>query len=131
MTLLDSLPGRQAGSRSDTRVLSVRAESRTCVRILCFFILLFSFQSKAQDTVPQKNDDSDIQQQLENAAENSQDEEADYTTLLDALNHFKEHPINLNKTDKEELQSLGLLTDIQINNLLRHIEKTGKLVVIY
>ena len=131
MTLLDSLPGRQAGSRSDRFVLSVRAESRTCVGILCFLILLFSIQSKAQDTLLQKTDDSEIQQQLENAAENSQDEEADYTTLLDALNHFKEHPINLNKTDKEELQSLGLLTDIQINNLLRHIEKTGKLVVIY
>jgi hypothetical protein len=72
----------------------------------------------AQDTIIQKTDDSQIQQQLENIAENSENEEADYTNLLDALNYYKEHPINLNKASREDLQELQLLSDIEINNLL-------------
>ncbi|MCX6294542.1 MAG: helix-hairpin-helix domain-containing protein [Bacteroidetes bacterium] len=95
------------------------------------FLFTFSFPlfTFSQDTV--KGDDSEIQQKLENMAENSTDEEADYSSLLEGLIYFKEHPINLNKTNREELQSLQLLTDIQINNLLTHIEKDGKLITIY
>lgn len=98
---------------------------------LFFLFLIFTNTSNAQDTVPIKTDDSDIQQQLEIIAENTQDEEADYTNLLDALNQFKEHPINLNNTNKEELQQLQLLNDIQINHLFNHIKKNGKLISIY
>lgn len=86
----------------------------------------------AQDTtVLQKADDSQIQQQLENIAEATENEEADYTNLLDALLYYKEHPINLNKATKEDLQELQLLSDIEINNLLSHIKKYGKLITIY
>jgi hypothetical protein len=99
--------------------------------VLIILFLAFSIKSNAQDTIVPKSDDSQIQQQLENLAEESQNEEADYSTLLDALNQFKEHPINLNNTNKEELQQLQLLTDIQINNLLDHIRKDGKLITIY
>lgn len=93
-------------------------------------LLLLSNTLTAQD-LPVKTDDSEIQQQLENVAENSGNEDADYTNLLEGLIYYKEHPINLNKTNKEELQQLFFLNDIQINNLLRHIEKTGSLITIY
>lgn len=86
---------------------------------------------RAQDTVPVKTDDNQIQQQLENIAESTENEEADYTNLLDALNQFKEHPINLNNTSKEQLQELQLLDDIQINNFFNHIRKNGRLLTIY
>jgi hypothetical protein len=95
-----------------------------------FFFPAFINQSSAQDTI-QKADDSEVQQQLENLAEENQNEEADYTTLLDLLNQFKEHPVNLNNTNKEELEQLQLLTDIQINNLFDHLKKNGKLITIY
>jgi hypothetical protein len=98
---------------------------------LLVFLLLANKFIIAQDTIIQKTDDSQIQQQLENIAENSENEEADYTNLLDALNYYKEHPINLNKASREDLQELQLLSDIEINNLLRHIDKNGKLITIY
>ena len=100
---------------------------------LTIFILLLSLPtiSSAQDTISPKIENSDIQEQLENIAESSQNEEADYTDLLASLYFYAEHPINLNQTTREELQSLKLLNDIQINNLLNHIEKNGKLIVIY
>ena len=93
---------------------------------MTFNLPLFTY---GQDTT--KTNDSEIQQKLENIAENSTDEEADYTTLVEVLIYSRENPINLNKTTKEELQSLQLLNDIQINNLLTHIEKNGKLITIY
>ncbi len=106
--------------------------------IFNFFLLivfvapfLLPVTSYAQDTIPVKTDDSDIQQQLENIAENSETEDADYTDLLEGLTYFKEHRINLNNTNMAELQRLTLLNDIQINYLLTHIEKNGKLITIY
>jgi hypothetical protein len=96
-----------------------------------FFLLNMASTLQAQDTTLLKTDDNDIQQQLENIAENTQTEDADYSALLDILSQFKEHPINLNKTTKEELQQLQILTDIQINNLFRHIAKNGRLITIY
>jgi hypothetical protein len=104
---------------------------RLLLAFLILFCLTFANNSFSQDTISPKTDNNDIQQQLENIAENSQDEEADYTTLLDALNQFREHPINLNNTTKEELQLLQLLDDIQINSLFTHIKKNGKLLTIY
>jgi len=86
----------------------------------------------AQDTVPVKNEDSDIQQQLENVAEETNSEETDYTDLLESLNYFKEHRINLNNTSVDELRQLHFfLNDILINNLLTHIKNSGKLLSIY
>ncbi len=73
----------------------------------------------------------DIQQKIENAAENADNEETDFTILLEELQYYIQHPINLNYTDREELLRLELLSDLQINYLLKHIEKNGKLMTIY
>ncbi len=96
-----------------------------------FLLLTLNFElaTFSQDTT--KTENTDIQQKLENVAENSTDEEADYTTLVEVLVYSNQNPINLNKTNKEELQALEILNDIQIDNLLSHIEKTGKLITIY
>lgn len=102
------------------------------IRALRIFIILLCLSNtlSAQD-LPVKTDDSELQQQLENVAENSGNEDADYTNLLEGLIYYKEHPINLNRTNREELQQLFFLNDIQINNLLKHIEETGNLITIY
>jgi DNA uptake protein ComE-like DNA-binding protein len=114
--------------------------------LIALFFLLFIMPSASiaqvvtpsvdQDTVELKQDtikidDSEIQQKLENVAESTQSEDADYTDLVEALSRFAEHPINLNHTDREELEQLQLLNDIQINNLLVHINKNGNLITIY
>jgi hypothetical protein len=100
---------------------------------ICFVLLfqLFSFKTIAQDTIPLKGEDSEVQQQLENVAETVGSDDIDYTNLLDALDYFKQHKINLNNTTKEELEQLIFLNEIQILNLLRHINKYGRLLTIY
>lgn len=95
-------------------------------------LLFSSVELKAQDTLPTKTEDSNIQQQLENLAEENNTEDADYTDLLESINYIKEHRINLNNTTVEELRQLSIfLTDIQINNLISHIKTSGKLITIY
>src|SRR5437868_10024563 len=105
-----------------------------CLRVLVSLcLLLFSFSSFAQ----KKNVESDdaVEQKIENVTESinqdaASDKEIDYTTLLDNLNIYKQHPLDLNDATKEELESLTLLNDLQIQALLDHIAKHGKLISI-
>ena len=90
------------------------------------FLFLHTITLHAQDTI-----ENSIEQKLENIAESSQNEETDYTNLLESIDHYKKHPINLNSTNTVELSDLGLLDEIQIENLLEHIEKNGKLLSVY
>jgi len=94
------------------------------------FVHLY-ISAKSQDTLPSKSDDSNVQQLLENAAEDNNSEDIDYSDILESLNNYKTHPINLNNAKAEDLRQLRILNDIQINNLLTHIEKNGKLITIY
>lgn len=90
-------------------------------------LLLFVFQLNVfGQTDEQKN--SIIEQRIEQIA-GSLDEgvELDYTTLFEDLLYYYEHPLNLNNANVDELRELYLLDDIQINNLLSHINKFGLL----
>lgn len=60
-----------------------------------------------------------------------QSEDGDLSNLTETWTYYKAHPLNLNKAKREELADLLLLTDIQINNLLKHREKNGYLISIY
>ncbi|HEY4797603.1 MAG TPA: helix-hairpin-helix domain-containing protein [Bacteroidia bacterium] len=93
-----------------------------------FSFILFSSYTYlfSQDTI-----ESFLEQKLESLAEELKSEEVDYSTLLDAMNYYRKHPIDLNHTTKEELMQLSLLDEIQIEFLLEHIEKNGKLISIY
>ena len=73
----------------------------------------------------------DNNQLLEEIAEQiaeDNDEGLDYAELYEALYYFSENPINLNKTTKEELRELYFLNSYQIDKLLVHIERNGKLL---
>ena len=72
-----------------------------------------------------------IQQRIEFISEQSESEELDLTNLFDQLNYYFEHPINLNSTTADELRSLGLLTDVQITDVLLHVKQFGKFISIY
>lgn len=72
-----------------------------------------------------------IQQRIEFISEQLESEEIDLTNVIEQLNYYFDRPINLNNATAEELKSLELLTDIQINDLLLHIKQTGKLISIY
>ncbi len=86
------------------------------------------------DTVVPKNNeqvDEQINQNVELLSEQMQSEDGDLSNLTEIYTYLKSHPINLNRAKKEELLEMQLLTDIQINNLIKHREKNGYLMTIY
>ncbi|MBM3424442.1 MAG: hypothetical protein FJY06_02985 [Bacteroidetes bacterium] len=97
---------------------------RASIGFLCLFVLMV-LPSWAQVKT------EIIQQRIEFISERFQSEAMDLTNIIEQLNYFYEHPINLNETEGIELEDLGLLTTIQISDLLRHRKLFGKLITIY
>lgn len=95
-----------------------------------FFLALAAF-AQPPEKKDRKEGDEGVEQRIENLSESTEEEEADYSTLTDALLRYAEHPLNLNRATREELAELQLLDDIQIGNLLLHLEKNGPLLTIY
>jgi len=62
--------------------------------------------------------DDPLNQQIELLSENLEQEDADYTNLIEDLQYYKAHPINLNAATREELRELGLLSEIQIGGII-------------
>src|SRR6476620_945393 len=75
----------------------------------------------------QQTTDPIIEYIVESVAEN-QNEDFDYTELVERLNYYRRYPINLNKTSKDQLNELIFLNPLQINNLLDHIAVNGKFI---
>ena len=69
----------------------------------------------------------------EQALENLQIEEdvSDDDTWMQALAHFSEHAMDLNKADADELKQLMLLNDLQIESLISYRRLLGSLTSIY
>lgn len=90
--------------------------------IACVLCSLFSWEQERNEI---------IQQRVEFISEQTESEQIDLTNLFDQLNYFFDHPINLNATDGEDLRALGLLTEVQITNILLHRKQFGKFISIY
>lgn len=84
----------------------------------------------AQTRPVREEDERIVQEFLERLIEN-EEANIDYTDLQDQLLYFYRNQINLNKANKEQLQQLGFLTELQINNLLQHRQTYGELLSIY
>lgn len=72
-----------------------------------------------------------IQQRIEFISEQLESESIDLTNVIEQLNYYYDHPLNLNLATEEDLQSLGLLTDIQVNDVILHRKVFGKFIAIY
>ena len=55
----------------------------------------------------------------------------EYEQLYEELLHYTQQSINLNHTNRQELQQLYFLSDLQIENILYHIYQYGPLESIY
>lgn len=96
------------------------------LRICLIFLVVFAaFLSVAQE----KNEL--IQQRIEFISEQLESEEIDLTNLVEVLNYYYDHPLNLNSASREQLEELTLLSDVQINDLLLHRQAFGKFISIY
>jgi hypothetical protein len=93
----------------------------TTTRILCTFLLVLSFFNvKAQE-------DSLIKDIIESFAENLSDD-YDLSELTERLTYYRKRPIDLNRTNPEELKNLIFLSPLQISNFFSHLHTNGKLI---
>ncbi len=99
--------------------------------LLCIVLLLGAKAVHAQDDISPELRDL-IEQRIATIAEQLGDKsDVDLSALADQLTERLSDPINLNRTNAEDLGSLHLLTDIQINAILAHIQRFGKFISIY
>jgi len=74
---------------------------------------------------------SEVEQSIEQYIENLEgDVNFDYNTLLEELSYYSLHPINLNQSGND-LEALGLLNALQIEQLQQYIYTVGPLLSIY
>lgn len=100
-------------------------------RILCFLVLVLAYMPLQAQDARVADRQLAIDQIIELISENLEAEDLDFTTLLEDLNYYYEHPLNLNRANAEELERLYLLSEFQIRYLLRHIDYAGRLISIY
>ena len=62
---------------------------------------------------------------------NLQDEDINYEDLYESLLMLYQNPLNLNTANSYDLQSLYILSSIQIQNLQTYIQEKGKLITLY
>ena len=97
-----------------------------CLTMAVCMMLMLNARSVFAQTEDLKN--SLIEQRIEEiAASLDEGQELDYTNLFEDLAYYYEHPLNLNNASIDELRELYMLTDVQIANLERHIERYGPL----
>ena len=97
-----------------------------CLTMAVCMMLMLNARSVFAQTEDLKN--SLIEQRIEDiAASLDEGQELDYTNLFEDLAYYYEHPLNLNNASIDELRELYMLTDVQIANLERHIERYGPL----
>ncbi len=79
------------------------------------------------DSLPYISDKAEII--LEDLLQSTgEDADFDFNTVYESLNQFARHPLNLNKASAAQLAELNLLNDVQINDLIRHIQEFGELI---
>ncbi len=76
----------------------------------------------AQDTTA--HDQNRLMELIETNIENSESA-ADFNTILEHLEFYAEHPLDINKATTEELASMGLFSDYQIRVILQHRREYG------
>lgn len=97
--------------------------------VLLLFCSFLSLKSQI-DTLPDLLDNA--QQLAEDFLQNTDSEGSfDFNTLFEGLEAYRERPLNLNKASELELREMGLLSDIQILELINYRATAGDLIAIY
>src|SRR5436190_23170433 len=92
-----------------------------------FMLLAFCFAISLKVSAQNPTPDDPTEEKIERIAEEA-GEEVDMNTLLDKLLYYREHKIDLNNTNREELKELMILNDIQIEAIFHHLTEEGKFI---
>ncbi|WP_430811699.1 MULTISPECIES: helix-hairpin-helix domain-containing protein [unclassified Carboxylicivirga] len=95
--------------------------------ILITIVVLMAFTGRAQ----QVDDLQKMMADMVEAMAGQQPLNADYEELVNDLIRLSQHPLNLNKAQKEDLEQLFFLSDYQIENLLYYRYVNGPLYSVY
>lgn len=93
--------------------------------LFCWLLFISPAFLIAQINTPSEWEDTS------NIEDESEDEEKDWSDRLEDLAYFKEHPLNLNRISKEQLELFPFLTDLQIEHFLYYIYVYGSMNTIY
>lgn len=93
--------------------------------ILLFVIVVF--RSHSQELKPPE---IDLQLFIEKIFA-SQEQDVNYNDLYETLLQFYSNPIDLNKTNREELRNLFILNELQLSSFFDYINENGHLISIY
>ncbi|GAB3339711.1 helix-hairpin-helix domain-containing protein [Marivirga atlantica] len=93
--------------------------------VLLTLLLFWSAFLLAQDT-----DNFDLEDFIESNFP-IQDDDTNYEDIYESLFQLYQSPINLNQATRQDLQSLFVLSNLQINSFLEYRTKNGKLLSIY
>jgi hypothetical protein len=101
--------------------------------VLCIIASLIVLSSSAQNADSRDLEMQNIIEQRIEIISSSQSEGStvDYTNLVEDLTYFFENPLDVNTATTEELQSLYMLSDLQINALQNHLLRYGKMTSIF
>ncbi|WP_020530241.1 hypothetical protein [Flexithrix dorotheae] len=97
---------------------------QSSLKFIYLFTIVFGFSLPALCQSGLK--DLNAEELIQNLA--SQQEDGNFEDIYGAMLDFYKNPIDLNKTTREELSSLFILSEIQIKSFFHHIEKYGELI---
>lgn len=103
---------------------------RRCIAVVAVLLSVSVALRAQQEITPQLREliENRVAAIAEQLGENS---DVDLTALTEDLMDRLGDPIDLNHTDADELGSLHLLSDLQVNAILDHIRRFGKYISIY
>ena len=90
----------------------------------CLLVAGMAFRVSGQN--PPVISDLQLQSDIEDMIQ-SLDRTKDLSDLLDYFSVLRQHPVNINTADREELKKLLFLSDFQVSSLLQYREETGRL----
>lgn len=93
---------------------------------LLVFLFINCYQPKCQ-TSPSVDNWMDYITEMASETE----DEARLETLYADLSYLAEHPFDINTVTAEQLKRLPFLSDLQVDNLLNHRSRYGKMVTLY
>ncbi|MGH2645091.1 MAG: hypothetical protein ACRDE2_14145, partial [Chitinophagaceae bacterium] len=94
----------------------------TCFISLLFLLVTISVEAQQQD--------EQIQAALENLAEENEQETED-DEFWQQLDHYRKHPLNINKASYQDLHLFSFLNPFQIESLLQYKKLLGDFISIY
>ncbi|UAY51737.1 ComEA family DNA-binding protein [Ferruginibacter albus] len=99
--------------------------------LLVLFLAGSGVKAQVADSIPDVQDNPVLDQQLENATSNSDDNATEDDSYIQLLRQYARNRLNLNTATAEEMEDLQLLSPLQIENIISYRKVFGKFLSIY